>query len=333
MLKRVIPLCLLLITPVLMSSSGYQSREVLEQQMMVAAESFFLPTTPEASAATNVEEVNGLADLPSIPRLRKLENHSLKERLRRVLSTNPHWWKLIQNKKMAVGVVDLSDEDNVQYAGVNGRHMMYAASLPKIAVLAAAHDAIERGFIKETPAVIRDMRLMIAKSDNSATTRMIDRLGFENIARTLTATHPKLYDPAYGGGLWVGKRYAAGGQKYPDPLKGLSHAATAEQVCRFFYMLANNALISQTSSEKMKSYLVDPELHHKFVSVLDRVAPDAKVYRKSGSWRSFHSDVTLVQGPNRNYIMTALIEDRNGEKICRELAEVLDDLLKENSAK
>ncbi|MEL6143026.1 MAG: hypothetical protein AAFU67_15585, partial [Bacteroidota bacterium] len=238
MLKRVIPLCLLLITPFLMSSSGYQSKEVLEQQMLMASESFFLPVAPELAPITN--ELDTLLKLPSVPRLRTLEDHSLKERLRRLLSSNSHWWKLIQDKKLAVGIVDLSDEDNVQYAGVNGRHMMYAASLPKIAVLAAAHDAIERGFLKESNAVTRDMRLMIAKSDNAATTRMIDRLGFENIARTLTAAHPKLYDPAYGGGLWVGKRYAAGGQKFPDPLKGLSHAATAEQVCRFFYLLANN---------------------------------------------------------------------------------------------
>ena len=168
---------------------------------------------------------------------------------------------------------------------------------------------------------------MIAKSNNAATTRMIDRVGFENIERTMTDPNLKLYDPAYGGGLWVGKRYAAGGRRHPDPMKGISHAATTEQICRYFYLLANDDLVSQAASKKMRSYLVDPELHHKFVSVLDRVAPAAKVYRKSGSWSTFHADVAMVQGPDRNYIMTALVDDAGGEQIVRELGAILDELL------
>ncbi|MEM6770636.1 MAG: serine hydrolase, partial [Bacteroidota bacterium] len=130
-------------------------------------------------------------------------------------------------------------------------------------------------------------------------------------------------------GLWVGKRYAAGGRRYPDPIKGISHAATTEQICRYFYLLANDALISPEASDKMRDYLVDPELHHKFVSVLDQVAPQAKVYRKSGSWSTFHADVAMVQGPERNYIITALVDDPKGEQICRDLAKVLDDMLTE----
>ena len=156
---------------------------------------------------------------------------------------------------------------------------------------------------------------------------MIDRIGFDKIERTMTDPRFKLYDPAYGGGLWVGKRYAAGGKRSPDPMKGISHAATTEQICRYFYLLANDQLISEKSSAKMRSYLVDPQLHHKFVNVLDQVAPNAKVYRKSGSWSSFHADVALVQGPDRNYIITALVDDVNGEQICRDLASVLDDML------
>jgi beta-lactamase class A len=222
----------------------------------------------------------------------------------------------------------MSNKDAVAYASVNGQHMMYAASLPKIAVLAAAHDAIERGELKETAVIRQDMRLMIAKSNNAATTRMIDRIGFKHIERTMTDPRLKLYDPAFGGGLWVGKRYAAGGKRYPDPMMGISHAATTEQICRYFYLLANDRMISPESSAKMRSYLVDPELHHKFVNTLDQVAPGAKIYRKSGSWSTFHADVALVQDDHRNYIITALIDDAGGEQICRDLARELDALLK-----
>lgn len=286
---------------------------------------------PVAEAPAPVVPVTEAVDMP-LAHLRDLRDAQLTARLSDKLNANPKWRSLLRQNRLSVGVVDLSAPEGARYAALNGRHMMYAASLPKIAVLAAAHDAIERGELQETAEVKRDLRLMIAKSNNAATTRMIDRVGFEHIERTMTDPNHKLYDPEYGGGLWVGKRYAAGGRRYPDPMKGISHAATTEQVCRYFYLLANDALVSPEASDKMRDYLVDPELHHKFVSVLDRVAPRAKVYRKSGSWSTFHADVAMVQGPQRNYIITALVDDSQGEQICRELAKALDELLTDRSS-
>ncbi|TXF91304.1 serine hydrolase [Neolewinella aurantiaca] len=321
-----------------MSTVRYDGDHTINQQLteagVVTLPTFLSPAEESSSVLIDsfFKEGVSLADVvkeKAVPALRGRTDEELKSELKRKLEANPTWRKLIREKRMSVGIVDMSDDSNVKYAALNGRHMMYAASLPKIAVLAAAHDAIERGELKETAEVKRDMLLMIAKSNNAATTRMIDRVGFAHIERTMTDPSLKLYDPAFGGGLWVGKRYAAGGKRSPDPMKGISHAATTEQICRYFYLLANNQLVSEESSEKMRRYLVDPQLHHKFVNTLDRVAPDAKVYRKSGSWSSFHADVAMVQGPGRNYIMTALVDDPAGEQICRELAAVLDGMLKQ----
>ena len=346
MFKRILSLILSVAVIVFMSATGFRPTEFLnstlggEQMGVATALPAVLPVPSPAPASApdpvEVPELSATAfPLPAaendrrIPSLRSLEDKDLKERLEKRLKQDPTWRKLIKNKRLSVGIVDLADDpDDISYASVNGRHMMYAASLPKIAVLAAAHDAIERGDLRESAEVKRDMRLMIAKSNNAATTRMIDRVGFAAIERTMTDPDLKLYDPAFGGGLWVGKRYAAGGKRNPDPIKGISHAATTEQICRFFYLLNHDQLISEEASQKMKSYLVDPELHHKFVNVLDRVAPRAKVYRKSGSWSSFHADVAMVKGPNRDYIITALVDDPNGEQIIRQLGKVLDEMLK-----
>ena len=331
MFKRSFLFLLSVTTLLFMSTVQYDGKTPM-QQLSVAGFPFFA-SVDLAPAPVVADSVASAAAAPvaeedaPIRNLRSLSDKALRAKLEKRIKANPTWRKLLAKKRMSVGVVDMSRGERVKYAALNGRHMMYAASLPKIAVLAAAHDAIERGELKETPEVKRDMRLMIAKSNNAATTRMIDRVGFENIERTMTDPALKLYDPEYGGGLWVGKRYAAGGRRYPDPIKGISHAATTEQICRYFYLLANNELVSPESSRKMRTYLVDPQLHHKFVSVLDQVAPEAKVYRKSGSWSSFHADVAMVQGPERDYIITALVDDPNGERICRELARVLDDLL------
>jgi beta-lactamase class A len=333
MYKRISFFILSIFAVLFMSAVNYDSEQSFNQQLsaanIIGLPSFLFnePVAP-ITKAFNLSLAEMRAELEvSLPSLRSLKNLSFEDQLKRKLNANPVWNSLIRNKRMSVGVVDMSNEEAVRFATVNGRHMMYAASLPKIAVLAAAHDAIERGELKESTAVKADMRLMIAKSNNAATTRMIDRIGFDKIERTMTDPGLKLYDPAFGGGLWVGKRYAAGGKRNPDPMKGISHAATTEQICRYFYLLANDELISESSSAKMRSYLVDPQLHHKFVNVLDQVAPDAKVYRKSGSWSSFHADVALVQGPNRNYIITALVDDPKGEQICRNLAAVLDNML------
>lgn len=261
--------------------------------------------------------------------LRSLVDSKFQARFQNALNVNPNWKRLISQKKMAVGIVDLSDPNKAKFARVNGNHMMYAASLPKIAVLLAAMDAIEKGELIETSEVTRDMRLMISKSNNQASTRMIDRLGYEKIEAVMTDDKYDLYDEAHGGGLWVGKRYGGGGDTNREPLKNLSHAASVTQVCRYYYLMANGKLVTEQRSKQMLDIMEDPDLHHKFVNTLDQVAPNATLYRKSGSWKSFHSDSVLVWGedPNRRYILVALVDDPNGETIIRELARVADALV------
>jgi len=238
------------------------------------------------------------------------------------------WKQLIDNKMMSIGIVDLSDVNNIQYAGLNDDHMMYAASLPKIAVLLASMDAIDKGELANSKAIQNDMRLMISKSNNQATTRMIDRVGYEKIEAVLRSPQHNLYDEQVGGGLWVGKRYAAGGRRYPDPLKGLSHAATTRQVCSFYYQLAMGNLVNEKRSKQMLTIMEKPQLHHKFVNTLDRVAPNARLFRKSGSWKNYHSDSVLVWGPDRKYILVALIDNDLGEQIIRDLVVPLENVMK-----
>ena len=269
-------------------------------------------------------------DNSKIKPLQKLLDSSLQTNLRDELASHPEWNDLIVQKKMAVGLVDLSDPESVRFARVNGNHMMYAASLPKIAILLAAMDAVEKGELKETSEVKKDMRLMISKSDNSAATRMIDRVGYDKLEAVMTDPKYAFYDEHKGGGLWVGKRYGGGGDTNREPLKNLSHAATVTQVCRYYYLLANGKLVNQKRSKQMLDILEDPELHHKFVNTLDKIAPNARLFRKSGSWRTYHSDSILVWGKdsNRKYILVALVDDANGEQIIRDLVKPIEKVLK-----
>lgn len=264
----------------------------------------------------------------SLVPLTSLLDRPLQIELEKGLKRNPHWAQLIAEKKMAVGLVDLRDRAHIRYARVNGDEMMYAASLPKIAILLASMDAIEKRELPESKEILTDLKLMISVSDNEASTRMIDRLGYEKIERVLCDPKYKLYDVACGGGLWVGKRYASDGRRYPDPLKGLSHAASINAICRYYYMLINGKLVNYRRSKQMLDIMVDPALHHKFVNTLDQKTPQAKMFRKSGSWENFHSDSILVWGPRRRYILAALVEDPDGEQILRDLVNVIEYVLR-----
>lgn len=258
---------------------------------------------------------------------------ALQDALEQAVSANADWKSLIAAKKLSVGLVDLRNPDAPRYASLNGNHMMYAASLPKIAVLLAAMDALEKKELPETSNMRHDMRLMISKSDNQASTRLIDRLGYEKIESVMTDPAYALYDPDNGGGLWVGKRYGSGGETHREPIKNLSHAATAMQVCRFYYMMAYGKLINRKRSAQMLQIMEHPELHHKFVNTLEVIAPGARIFRKSGSWRTYHSDSALVWGKdaNRRYILVALIDDQNGEQIARELVRPVEAVLKQTA--
>jgi beta-lactamase class A len=243
------------------------------------------------------------------------------------INQNSVWRRLVRNKKMAMCVVDLN-ATAPKFARINGNHMMYAASLPKIAILVAAYVSFEDGSLQETPAVRQDLGDMIRVSSNAAATRMIDRIGMKKIQAVMRDPRYGFYDESHGGGLWVGKRYAKSGPRLGDQMYNISHGATATQVCRMFYQLSTGKLINARRSAEMLNDLVDPRLHHKFVSQIDERAPDATVYRKSGTWKQWHADAIMVKGDLwRDYILVGLVESETGERILRDLLPAIEELI------
>ena len=162
---------------------------------------------------------------------------------------------------------------------------------------------------------------MIRDSSNSASTELMHRVGKEKIADVLLSPRYRLYDPRHNGGLWVGKEYAKGGLWRRDPLHNLSHAATPMQIARYYYMLETGQLVSRVHSQNMKKLLSGTALSHKFAKSLLRMHPKAVIYRKSGSWRTFHSDSALVKTDGRTYIAAAIMDDPRGGQWLGEIVE------------
>jgi beta-lactamase class A len=160
---------------------------------------------------------------------------------------------------------------------------------------------------------------MIRHSSNQAATAMLRRVGKDRLLEVLRSDRFRLYDPQVNGGLWVGKEYGKSPAYRRDPLYNLSHAATAMQAARFYYLLASGRLVSPGLARDMKEILSRPGIAHKFVKGLAGF-PAARIYRKSGTWRDWHADSVLVEEGRHRYILIGLAEDPDGGRWLTELA-------------
>jgi beta-lactamase class A len=232
-----------------------------------------------------------------------------------------------EHKNLSIVVVDITDISEPRMAYVNPNNMMYAASLPKIAILLGAFEKIAAGEMILDDETLEKLKLMIQQSSNTAASEMLKRVGIDYLAELLQSPRYRLYDPEKGGGIWVGKEYGKAPARRRDPLHNLSHGATALQVARFYYLLETGRLVSPQLSLLMKSILAETEIEHKFVKGLKSVQPDSEIYRKSGTWGPYHSDSAIVEHDGRRYIAVALAKSRHGEQWLQKLIVALDELI------
>ncbi len=261
-------------------------------------------------------------ELPAVdPALQRSLENSLREMGLRVQ---------LDQGRLAVSLMDVTNPEKPRYAGLNDRRMMYAASLPKIAIILAGFEAISQGMLEYNPAVKEMFTRLIRFSSNLDASRAIRAVGFDFIAKVLTSPIYRLYDPILNGGLWIGKSYGAGGPaEYwkKDPLAQLSHAANSLQVTRFFWMLDQGRLVNAKFSAEMKEILSKPGIHHKFVKGLETLPGVLEIYRKSGSWQDSHCDAALVEHAGHKYIAVALMKDARGGEVLPRLIVKLDELV------
>lgn len=230
----------------------------------------------------------------------------------------------VKDKQLSLDLVDITDLEHPRVAAINGKNMVYAASLPKIAILLGAFVEIERGKMEFDLDTRQTLTEMIRFSSNQAATEMYHRVGEERLAEILQSDRYNLYDRKENGGLWVGKEYGKARAWKRDPLHNISHGATAMQTARFYYMLETGRL---PLASEMKEILSHPAVHHKFVKGLKEARPSAKIYRKSGSWRSWHADSAIIESGGHKFIVVALAEHRDGGKWLQDLIVPLHDLI------
>lgn len=238
----------------------------------------------------------------------------------------------VNQQELALVLVIVTDPDKPRLAELNGRSMVYAASLPKIAILLGAAVAVDEGRLILTDELQTDLDDMIRYSCNPCATKVLEMVGRQELLEILQSPEYKFYDQDQAGGLWVGKDYGPGTAYQRDPLSGLSHGATAFQAARFYYKLHAGTLVSPEQSAMMLDVLSRPGVSHKFVKGLEAY-PDLEIFRKSGTWKTYHADSALVKTDGLAYIMVALANNPNGAAWLEQLAASLHELAVSQNAK
>ena len=236
------------------------------------------------------------------------------------------FWRTVETKKAGIVVVDITDHHQPLVAAINGDKMMYAASLPKIAILLGAFVQIEQGKMLLDGKMKTTLTHMIRGSSNTAATAILNQVGIANLAEILQSDLFRLYDPELNGGLSVGKDYSGGPVWKRDPLHNISHGATAMQVARFYYLLATDRLVSPELGKEMREILSKTGIQHKFMKGLKN-RPSAQIYRKSGTWKHFHSDSGIIVRDEHKYIVVALTEHPRGAEDLIRLIIAVDDMM------
>ncbi|HEX6161315.1 MAG TPA: serine hydrolase [Thermoanaerobaculia bacterium] len=223
-------------------------------------------------------------------------------------------------EQTAVGVLDLRGS---RVAMIHPDRIEYAASVAKVGILFAwfaLHDG-------EADATTRhELGQMAKASSNEMAAKYSRAMGLREIQQVLNANG--FYDPARGGGIWVGKHYGPNSERIGDPVADHSHAVTVRQLLRFYLLLEQGKLVSPEASKAMRGIFESPNVPHddiKFVKGLK--GREVEIIRKWGSWQDWLHDSAVVTGAGRHYILVGLTHHPKGDEYLEELARRVDDLM------
>jgi beta-lactamase class A len=233
----------------------------------------------------------------------------------------------LASSQTAVGILDLK---TLRLAMLAPDREYYAASVPKIGILLAYFQFHPEAATHIDPQTRHELGLMIKVSDNEMAAKYSRQLSLKQIQAVVDSYH--FYDKEHGGGIWVGKHYGKGDERYGDPIADHSHAATVRQLLRYYVLLEQGKLVSPAASKTMQEIFASPDIPHdenKFVKGLAGRGLD--ILRKSGSWEHWFHDTAVVCGAGRHYILVALTQHPKGDDYLVELARNVDDLLQTSS--
>jgi predicted amidohydrolase YtcJ/beta-lactamase class A len=237
--------------------------------------------------------------------------------------------------KIALTIIDLKDREHPAAASYRGKEQIYPASVVKLFYLAAAHNQMQTGALKQTPELERALHDMIVDSSNDATHYVVDAL-------TGTTGGPELDEPALG--EWISKRNAInryfsglgyekinvnqktwGDGPYGRERQGLGpkfeyrNKLTTEAVAQLLYEIATGRSVSVERSRAIMGLMHrDPQSQSddaddqatKFSG--KSLPPGSQYYSKAGWTSSTRHDSAYIRLPNgAEYILVVFTVDNS----------------------
>ena len=270
---------------------------------------------------------------PTYPDLRDSHDPEFQAELDAALADRPIFWDRVKKRDLTVVVADVTDLEHPKVAWYNPELMLYAASLPKIAIALGAIVEVDLGNLELDEELHQQLVNMIKRSSNKDATAVFNKVGVERLKEILQdERYGKLYDPDRGGGLWCGKSYSKDSKVQRDPLKKLSHGASAIQAARFYYGYLNGTILDHKYQPLLKEMFGNPGIKHKFVKGLE--GRDVQIYRKSGTWGDFHADSGVFVRDDLTYIVVAVSQNLpTGGSDGVTGIRMIDDLMLERAAR
>jgi beta-lactamase class A len=222
-----------------------------------------------------------------------------------------------------VGILDLNSG---RLAMIHPDKIEYAASVAKIGILLAYFELHPEAAAHLKRKTRHELGLMAKASNDEMAAQFSRELGLLRIQQVLNDGH--FYDINHGGGIWVGKHYGKGGERYGDPIADHSHAVTVRQVLRYFLLLEQGRLVSQRASETMREIFASPGIPHDNIKFVKGLAGRGlTIIRKWGTWEDWLHDTAVITGPGRHYILVALTHHPQGDAYLEDLAKAVDDVM------
>lgn len=231
------------------------------------------------------------------------------------------------SEQTAVGLFDLK---TARLAMVHPDRIEYAASVAKVGILLAYFQLHPEAATNLSTETRHELGLMIKASNNEMAAKFSREMGLKAIQQVIN--EKGFYDAAHGGGIWVGKHYGKGTERFGDPVGDNSHAVTVRQLLRFYLLLEQNELISPAASKTMREIFASPDIPHDDIKFAKALAGrDVTILRKWGSWQDWLHDSAVISGPDRHYILVALTHHPKGDEYLVDLARTVDDTFSQRS--
>ena len=244
--------------------------------------------------------------------------------------------KKLQSNQVALSVIDLRDASRWRFASHRGDAAVYPASVVKLFYLAATHQWMEDGRLRDTDELQRALRDMIVESSNDATHYVLDVLTDTTSGPELPEAEMRIWgekrnavnrffgslgytnincnqkpwcEGPYGRDrIWVGKDYAN------------RNMLTSDATARLLAEIAERRCVSGRRSEAMLALLQRDPANSKDGQArftFSELPLGGKLFSKAGWTSTTRHDAAFVEGPGGKKFV--LVTFTTGQASNREL--------------